>query len=85
MVTRYASSMDLSAIGNVYCLSWKAAYKDIIPGEYLDSLTPESCAPKTINPGHNLVVEDGGAVVGLANIGPARDRQMDGWGELRAL
>ena len=32
----------IMALGNVYCYAWKEGYKNIIPQQFLDSLTVES-------------------------------------------
>lgn len=46
---RKASENDRFEFGKIYCHSWKEAYKNILPRDYLDSLTPEGCAPKSVN------------------------------------
>ncbi len=74
MTVRPAKPEDAAAIGKIYCDSWKAAYKGIVPQDYLDSLTPED---RTINPADYLVLEsEEGVVFGLAR---------PDWGELRAI
>jgi hypothetical protein len=30
---------DFEAIGNIYCCSWKTAYRGIVPQDYLDTLS----------------------------------------------
>ncbi len=46
---RKALENDRFEFGKIYCHSWKEAYKNILPRDYLDSLTPEGCAPKSVN------------------------------------
>ena len=83
MIVRPAKPEDSVAIGKIYCDSWKAAYKGIVPQDYLDSLTPED---RTINPADYLVLEsEEGVVFGLANLGSSRDKERPDWGELRAI
>ena len=83
MTVRPAKPEDAAAIGKIYCDSWKAAYKGIVPQDYLDSLTPED---RTINPADYLVLEsEEGVVFGLANLGSSRDKERPDWGELRAI
>ena len=79
--------------------SWQAAYRGLLPQEYLDALTPQrrlgeweavlgaTCWPTT----GTLVLEDraagGGGVAGFACVGPTRDNDGDpaSVGELRLL
>jgi hypothetical protein len=68
---RPATEQDCRALGAIYCLSWKGAYKNIISDEYLDSLTIENCAPGKINSIDNLVAEDNGNIIGVVNFGRA--------------
>lgn len=83
MIVRPANPEDAAAIGKIYCESWKAAYRGIVPQDYLDSLTPDD---RQINPANYLVLEsEEGVVFGLANIGASRDKERPDWGELRAI
>ena len=84
---RKASENDRFEFGKIYCHSWKEAYKNILPGDYLDSLTPEGCAPKSVNPKNNFIFEENGTTAGLVNFGTPRDMQTEDRvvGELRAL
>lgn len=83
MIVRPANPEDAAAIGKIYCESWKAAYRGIVPQDYLDSLTPDD---RQINPANYLVLEsEESTVFGLANIGASRDKERPDWGELRAI
>lgn len=82
---RQATEHDRSALGVIYCLSWREAYKNIIPDEYLNSLTVENCTPNKINSNDILVIEDNGTIVGLVNFGKARDEGCKNAGELRSI
>lgn len=83
MIVRPAKLEDSVTIGKIYCDSWKAAYKGIMPQDYLDALTPDD---RTINPANYLVLEsEEGVVFGLANLGSSRDKERPDWGELRAI
>ena len=82
---RQATEHDCSALGVIYCLSWKEAYKNILPDEYLSSLTVEDSTPKKIDTVDNLVAEDDGVVVGVVNFGKARNKNCKNIGELRAI
>lgn len=82
---RPATEQDCKALGVIYCLSWKEAYKNIISDEYLDSLTIENCTPGKINSIDNLVAEDNGNIIGVVNFGKSRDENSIHEGELRAI
>lgn len=85
MEVRHAGEDESGRMGLIYCESWKAAYKGIVPDDYLNSLTVENCTPKKMNPAKNLVVLDGEACVGLCNISPGRDDGAGGEGEICAI
>ncbi len=65
---------DREALGRVFCFGWKAGYKGILPDDYLDALTAETCTPKGV-PSQNyyvMVKPADDEVVGLLNVGAAR-------------
>lgn len=84
-VIRPAVDQDAAALGAVYCFSWQAAYKNIVPDVFLDALTVEGCTAGSISSKNNLVLEDHGAVVGTACFGAARDEDAANAGEVRAI
>ena len=79
------------AVARVHVRSWQAAYRGLMPAEYLDALRPEDRAarydfthldpekPKT------LVAELGGEICGFATFAPAQDEMSRGCAELFAL
>ena len=91
VVVRDARPRDAAAIARVHVRAWKAAYRGLLPDDFLDALRPEQRvsryelgsrrrdAPRTI-----LALIDG-AIVGFATIGPSRDEDVAQAGELRAL
>ena len=81
---RTATETDRYDIGRVYCESWKAAYQNLLPRTYLDTLTPESCVPEKVS-ADDIVLEKRGAVVGICHISEARDREDKAWGEVVAI
>lgn len=81
---RNAEKEDKEEIGKVYCSSWKSAYKNIVPNEYLNSLTSKDCE-KEIEPTENLLLEYKGKIVGIINFGLSREYDNKHLGEIRAI
>ena len=75
--------------------SWPAAYRGLMPQEYLDALDPADRLPRwqqlltDPDPAGNevLVADDGAGVSGFASFGPTRDADEDAsrTGEVRAI
>ena len=82
---RYPSQNDLSAIGHVYCEGWKAAYRGIVPDDFLDRLTDENCSPRAVRSGGALVCERDGQIIGAASFGALRDSDDKQTGELYSI
>lgn len=92
MLIRDARPGDEPAVADVHVRAWKAAYRGLIPQDYLDALTPadripgyrfgaaEPAAPRTI-----LAFDDDGVLLGFATFGPSRDEDAAAAGELYAL
>jgi len=91
VILRDAEPADAAAIARVHVRAWQAAYRGLMPEDFLDAQRPEDresryvlgssdpAAPRTIL----AVSED--AVIGFATIGPTRDEDVPGAGELYAL
>lgn len=87
MEIRYIyQSDDLLEICNVYESSWKYAYKDIIPQDYLDSI-PTGHWVSGINKlrMNNLVVIENGSIIGTASICKSRWQQYSDYGEIVSI
>lgn len=75
---RYANAGDAKTLGEILSRSWRAAYKGVVPGSVLESMTPESCAERLRKSfaegweGAALVFVEGEAA-GLACVGACRD------------
>lgn len=82
---RYPMQNDLSAIGHVYCEAWKAAYRGIVPNDFLDRLTDENCSPRSVRSGGALVCERDGQIIGAASFGALRDSDDKQRGELYSI
>jgi GNAT superfamily N-acetyltransferase len=91
MLLRPADPQDAMAVAGVHVRSWQAAYRTLLPDDYLDQLRPEDRAhsydfasldplkPRTI-----VAVEDG-LIHGFATTAPSRDPDLGDYGELCAL
>jgi GNAT superfamily N-acetyltransferase len=89
MLLRPAEPADAIAVARVHVRSWQAAYRGLMPDDYLDQLRPEDRAKKytfgstdPLQP-QTIVATEGGAIHGFATTAPARD--MQNYGELWAL
>ena len=88
---RSAIPEDALAIARVHVRSWQAAYRGLLPDDYLDGLraedraerydfaNPDKFAPQTI------VAEVDGMITGFATTSRSHDASMPGFGELCAL
>ena len=91
MLIRPAEPGDALAVARVHVRSWQAAYRKLLPDDYLDQLRPEDRAQKydfanadPLKPKTIVAVEDG-AIRGFASVMPSRDPDLPGHGELGAL
>jgi len=91
---RGARRGDEAAIAEVHIRSWQAAYRGLIPDDYLDALSIEERSEvwrriidESTEPGSGcIVVEEGGRIVGFAHLCPCRDEWADpGTGELTTI
>ena len=74
------------AVSRVYALSWKAAYRGIVPQDYLDQLSLERWVPFLNGGGKtNFVAVEKGRIVGVSKVSPAREEAQAGWGEIISL
>ena len=84
VVIRDATPSDSRAIAEVHVASWRWAYRDDLPAEFLDGQTVDArerdwvgwLAP--VQPGAGtLVAETGDGVVGFCSFAPSRDDDAD--------
>jgi GNAT superfamily N-acetyltransferase len=91
MLLRAAVPSDAFAISRVHVRSWQAAYRGLLPDEYLDGLRAEERAEKYdfTNPDkyapHTIVAEVDGLIVGFATTSRSHDASLADFGELCAL
>ena len=91
MNLRPAMPEDSMAVARVHVRAWQAAYRGLMPDDYLDALRPQDRAQgydfAGLDPARprTLVVADADTILGFATISPARDGDAAGQGELCAL
>jgi ribosomal protein S18 acetylase RimI-like enzyme len=88
---RAAVPGDAAQVAAVHVRSWQAAYRGLLPDDYLDGLRPEDrMARYTFGtndpalPATVVAVEDG-VICGFVTTGPARDDDVVNGGEVLAL
>ena len=91
MLLHVAQPEDALAVARVHVRSWQAAYRGLLPDEYLQQLRPEDRARNydfatddPLKPQTMVGVEDG-VIAGFVTTGPWRDVSLPGYGELLAL
>lgn len=78
-------------MARVHVRSWQAAYRTLLPDDYLDRLRPEDRAEKydfaNLDPlkPQTIVATEAGLVHGFATTAPSRDPDLTAHGELYAL
>lgn len=87
MEIRYMTPADdRMAISRVYEESWKFAYKNIIPQDYLDSIPKGQWVTNLDDPARKtLVCIEDGMIVGTSSFCGSRLQQFDGWGEVISI
>lgn len=90
MEIRKATIDDISEISRIYALSWKSAYKGIIPQTYLDELKEdywvkdfETWLNDNVLTAH--VMMENGSIIGCVAYGKARDKLFFNWGEIASI
>jgi len=84
VLIRTATVEDAEKIAAVHLASWREAYTDVVPQEYLDSLDLDERTRAWREVFADLdratsvwVAEDEGGVVGFASLGPSRDEDAE--------
>jgi GNAT superfamily N-acetyltransferase len=79
---RYAAMDDIHGMGRVYVDTWKAAYQNMIPKEYLDGLTIEGWEEKyrsrfsKTEGYHVAVLTDADKIIGVMSFMKTRDTDL---------
>ncbi len=91
LIVRQAEPQDAEAVAGVHVRSWQAAYRGLLPDDYLDGLRPSDRAArytfgrKGPEAPETLVLVADGLISGFATLGPSRDGDAAAAGELYAL
>lgn len=90
MEIRKATLDDVKDISRIHALSWKSAYKGIIPQAYLDELNEDfwiSAFEVWIkdNVLTAQLISENDRPVGCAAYGKARDKSLPNWGEIVSI
>jgi len=85
-IRKIVNTDDFNAISRIYALSWKSAYKNIVPQEFLDELPENRWADVLRHSSYdNFVMLKNGEYIGTSGVCPARDEGMDDWGEIMSI
>lgn len=77
---------DLFAVSRVYEEGWRAAYRGLLPQDYLDSIPAGKWVPYLEQEGTtSLILLDGEKIVGAAGCCASRVPDMEGWGEIVSI
>ncbi|HVW48198.1 MAG TPA: GNAT family N-acetyltransferase [Solirubrobacterales bacterium] len=87
---RDARRGDELAVAEVHVRSWREAYRELMPAEFLAGLDPRDRAERyEFEAGEGkpttVVATSGEAVLGFVTFGPSRDQDAEGLGEVYAL
>lgn len=93
MLIRPAVAQDAARIAEVHVRSWQAAYRGLMPQDYLDGLDPADRLPRWQRQlsgpaSHEVLVADGShGICGFSAFGPTRDQGQDASqvSEIRAI
>jgi GNAT superfamily N-acetyltransferase len=79
------------AVARVHVRSWQAAYRTLLPDDYLDQVRPEDRAAKydfahtDAQKPYTIVAVEDGLIHGFATTAPSRETDLTDYGELCAL
>jgi len=73
-------------VSRVYEESWKAAYRGILPQDYLDSIPEGRWAPALDHQGQKtLICIERGEIIGTSSFCRSRLERFHGWGEIISI
>lgn len=85
VILKYAGE-TISEVSRVYELSWKKAYRGILPDDYLDALSETKWSSHLLRDADRLLLaKEGETIIGVSTYSPARDPSKTGWGEIISI
>ena len=85
-VRHYREGDNVDEISRIYALSWKTAYRGLIPDDFLDAISETRWSPLLRAESSRLLLAlEDGRPVGASTYCAARDEKMKGWGEIVSL
>ena len=85
-IRKIKKSDDINAIGKIYEKSWKFAYDEIIPKDYLDSISGDTWLPHFENKNmNNLVLIENNKFIGTSSYCKSRSKEFNGFGEIVSI
>ncbi len=85
-IRRLLPEDTINDVSRIFAWSWKAAYRGIVPQDYLDAIPENRWSNALAKERSDLwVVSDGGQLVGVSSCGAARDETYQNWGEIKAI
>lgn len=85
-IRKVTQSDNFNDIALIYALSWKAAYRNIVPQQYLDELSEIRWSTLLQDSRwDSYAIVENGKYIGTSSICPARDEKMAGWGEIISI
>ena len=73
-IRRLLPEDTINDVSRIFAWSWKAAYRGIVPQDYLDAIPENRWSNALAKERSDLwVVSDGGQLVGVSSCGAARD------------
>ena len=85
-IRHMAPGDDKLSVSRIYEESWCAAYRGILPQDYLDRIPPGRWVPYLEQSWRNvLVLEDARRLIGVASFAPSRDPALPEYGEVVSL
>lgn len=90
MFIKKASVNDAQTISSIHALSWKSAYKGLIPKQYLDELKNDFWVKAfedwiESNKVTSQIIYDNDLPVGCIAYGKSRDDKFPSWGEIISI
>ncbi len=85
-IRHYMDGDNIDKISRIYALSWKTAYRGLIPDDYLDAISETRWSPLLRAESSRLLLAlEEGKPVGASTYCEARDEKMKDWGEIVSL